>query len=142
MKKNLGSLAPAKAMFKKVKLSGITANRSKLIAWYVADCNSLESHREDFASFIANYIPVDIFGPCGNLVCQTSGIFRSNLCREEKMEIFLSNRKFKPRFLEDIFSQKNSIEISSSSEFLAVGLFLFLDPMCVISAQWDYEMLR
>ena len=43
------------------------------------------------------------------------------------MEIFLSNRKFKPRFFKDIFSQKISIEISSSSEFLAVGLFLFLD---------------
>ena len=47
---------------------GITANRSKLIAWYVSDCNSLESHREDYASFLANYVPVDIYGPCGNMV--------------------------------------------------------------------------
>ncbi len=47
---------------------GISANRSKLIAWYVSDCNSMESHREDYASFLANYLPVDIYGPCGNLV--------------------------------------------------------------------------
>lgn len=46
-------------------------NRTNLVAWHVDDCNEERTHREDYVSYLENYIPVDIYGKCGNLQCPT-----------------------------------------------------------------------
>jgi len=45
------------------------AKRTDLVAWWVSDCNEVRTHREDYVSYLENYIKVDIYGSCGNLEC-------------------------------------------------------------------------
>ena len=53
-----------------VNISG----KKKLAAWFVSNCVT-SSHREDYVKELVKYIPVDIYGKCGNLTCadQTRG---------------------------------------------------------------------
>ena len=44
--------------------------RTDLIAWYVDDCNEEKTIREDYVSYMENYIKVDIYGKCGNMECK------------------------------------------------------------------------
>ena len=44
--------------------------RTNLVAWYVDDCNEAKTIREDYVSYMENYIKVDIYGKCGNQECQ------------------------------------------------------------------------
>ena len=46
---------------------GKTSN-SGLAAWFVSNCESY-SLRKDFAEKLKKYIPVDIYGSCGNFKC-------------------------------------------------------------------------
>lgn len=47
-------------------------NRTNLVAWLVDDCNEDRTHREDYVSYLENYIQVDIYGKCGNLECPST----------------------------------------------------------------------
>lgn len=47
------------------------AERPKKVAWIVSRCDS-PSRREDYVKELQKYIPVDIFGGCGNIRCNTS----------------------------------------------------------------------
>ena len=44
--------------------------RTDLIAWYVDDCNEEKTIREDYVSYMENYVKVDIYGKCGNMDCK------------------------------------------------------------------------
>lgn len=44
------------------------ANKSKAVAWFVSHCDT-PSKRESYARELAEYIPVDIYGACGNFSC-------------------------------------------------------------------------
>ena len=46
---------------------GKTSN-SGLAAWFVSNCESY-SGRKDFVEKLKKYIPVDIYGSCGNFKC-------------------------------------------------------------------------
>jgi alpha-1,3-fucosyltransferase len=61
------------------------ANRTKLVAWFVTNCNT-PSRREVFFRQVANYIPIDIFGGCGPLKCLPS--------RSAKCDKLLDDYKF------------------------------------------------
>lgn len=44
--------------------------RSNLVAWIMDDCGDRKAtHRQDYVSFLENYINVDIYGKCGDLEC-------------------------------------------------------------------------
>ena len=43
--------------------------RTNLVAWYVDDCNEAKTIREDYVSYLENYVKVDIYGKCGNQEC-------------------------------------------------------------------------
>jgi len=42
--------------------------KEKKVAWFASNCFT-SNRRKDFATDLANFIPVEIFGHCGNLVC-------------------------------------------------------------------------
>ena len=58
-----------------------TNKKSKLIAWLVSSCES-PSGRSEFARKLAEYVPIDIYGKCGNLTCSKGRKLRlSNKCK-------------------------------------------------------------
>lgn len=63
--------------------------KTKMIAWFVSNCATLGSKRRmKFAMELNKYIPVDIYGSCGNLTCS----FTSNCYKmlEENYKFYLS----------------------------------------------------
>ncbi|KAI0220309.1 Alpha-(1,3)-fucosyltransferase C [Lamellibrachia satsuma] len=44
------------------------AGKSRLVAWMVSDCTAANK-RSDYAKLLQRYIPVDVYGKCGNLTC-------------------------------------------------------------------------
>lgn len=44
------------------------ASKTKMIAWFVSHCKTA-SGREDYVRELSKYVPVDIYGKCGNLTC-------------------------------------------------------------------------
>lgn len=49
----------------------IIKNKSKLVAWFVSSCKTA-GRREDYVRELSRFIPVDIYGKCGNLTCGES----------------------------------------------------------------------
>ena len=45
------------------------SKRTNLVAWYIDDCTEAKTIREDYVSYMENYIKVDIYGKCGNKDC-------------------------------------------------------------------------
>lgn len=43
-------------------------NKSKLVAWFVTNCDT-PIRRENYVTQLRKFIPVDIYGSCGNLKC-------------------------------------------------------------------------
>ncbi|XP_050441785.1 glycoprotein 3-alpha-L-fucosyltransferase A-like [Adelges cooleyi] len=50
--------------------------KTRQVAWFVSNCNA-NSDRLEYANELAKYIPVDIFGECGPLICPRS---EADLC--------------------------------------------------------------
>lgn len=44
------------------------ANKTKMAAWFVSNCYSL-SGRNEFVEQLKKYVPVDVYGKCGTMVC-------------------------------------------------------------------------
>ena len=63
-------LIKKKRTSKQSNFSHILQPKKKLMAWFVSHCKT-ESRREDYAEELKKYIPIDIFGGCGNkTACQ------------------------------------------------------------------------
>ena len=45
--------------------STVLDQKTKLLSWFVSHCKT-ESKREEYAAELSKYIPLDIFGYCGN----------------------------------------------------------------------------
>ena len=43
-------------------------DKSRLAAWFVSNCHT-QSRRETYAQEMLKYMPIDIYGKCGNLTC-------------------------------------------------------------------------
>lgn len=54
-----------------INLRSIRATKNKPIAWFVSNCKS-DNGREDYAKALQEYIPVDIYGKCGQFDCSKS----------------------------------------------------------------------
>ena len=75
------SPAPAKLM-EAVKSHPRLAKKKKLLAWF---CSNQRTHgkREDYVSKLGEYIPVDIYGKCGNMTCLPRNSERCNHLLDE-----------------------------------------------------------
>lgn len=61
----------AKELIKKMHLpsaKNYASNKTHKVAWMVSNCNT-ESLRETYVRELSKFIPVDIYGRCGNLSC-------------------------------------------------------------------------
>lgn len=50
-------------------IPSIVAGKRKTVAWFVSNCNNVQSRRMELAKEIGKYIPVGIYGACGDLQC-------------------------------------------------------------------------
>lgn len=48
------------------------SSKKKLAAWFVSNCQTA-SRREDYIVQLSRYVPVDVYGKCGNLTCTNQG---------------------------------------------------------------------
>lgn len=47
----------------------IVKSKRKLVAWFVSNCDRVQSQRMELAQALSQHIPVDIYGKCGTLSC-------------------------------------------------------------------------
>lgn len=52
------------------RIRKIVAGKQKSAAWFVSNCNYTTSERSKLVKEMQKYIPVDIYGRCGNLTCK------------------------------------------------------------------------
>ena len=96
--------------------------KTKLVAWFVSHC-STGIRREEYVRQLSKFIPVDIYGSCGNLTC---GCDNKSLC----LEMLRSDYKFYLAF-----------ENSLCPDYVTEKLFqtLMYDTVPVVLGGVDYD---
>ncbi|XP_057368448.1 alpha-(1,3)-fucosyltransferase C-like [Daphnia carinata] len=64
--------------------------KKKLAAWFVSNCVTT-SRREDYVRELVKYVPVDIYGNCGNLTCENQTRGREMVRDDYKFYIGFEN---------------------------------------------------
>ena len=72
------------------KRRNFAAGKTKLVAWIVSHCNT-SSERERYITELGTFIPVDIYGKCGNLSCGNHSECMGNI-RNYKFYLSFENR--------------------------------------------------
>ena len=103
-------------------LSRIQTTRPRRVAWFVSHCRT-DSHRERYVRELQKYIPVDIYGKCGNMSCD----YRSKDCY---------------KMLETEYKFYLSFENSLCVDYVTEKLFKILEynvvPIVLGAADYDY----
>ena len=68
----------------------VAIGKSKLVAWAVSNCKT-PSRREQYVAELQKYIPVDIYGKCGNLTCDRKGKCFSDIGKTYKFYLSFEN---------------------------------------------------
>ena len=68
--------------------------RTDLIAWYVDDCNEEKTIREDYVSYMENYVKVDIYGKCGNMDCKPGKVSIVIQIHKYSYSLFRNDKKY------------------------------------------------
>jgi len=100
------------------------SSKKKLVAWFVSHCVT-SNRREDYVSELSRYIPVDIYGKCGNLTCSNR-----NRCKE----MIRRDYKFYIAF-------ENSLCTDYVTEKLSIGLIYDAVPVSPLSSNAIFEFL-
>lgn len=74
------------------------AEKTKLVAWFVSNCGKW---RMEFVKELRQYIPIDIYGKCGNLTCKETEVCNEMLAKDYKF--YLSFESF---LCEDYYTEK------------------------------------
>jgi len=61
-----------------------------MVAWFVSHCVT-PNRREDYVKELSKYIPVDIYGKCGNLTCSNRNHCKEMIRRDYKFYIAFEN---------------------------------------------------
>lgn len=77
-------------------------NRTKKIAWFVSNCNT-HSSRERIVRTLNKYIPVEIYGSCGNYTCPRNMTQKCYQMLEKEYKFYLS---FENSLCEDYITEK------------------------------------
>jgi hypothetical protein len=75
---------------RKHPLSSKTSSKKKLAAWFVSNCVT-SSQREDYVEELRQYVPVDIYGKCGNMACTDRTQCREMIRTDYKFYIGFEN---------------------------------------------------
>jgi len=97
-------------------------SKKKLVAWFVTRCYTA-FRREEYVRQLSQFIPVDIYGPCGNLTCNQQN---KSLC----LEMLRADYKFYLAF-----------ENSLCPDYVTEKLFqtLMYDTVPVVLGGVDYD---
>lgn len=111
-------------LLRKVKM------KTKQVAWFVSHCNT-SSQREKYIQKLQKYIPIDIFGACGENYCPTGSeecntmlendyffyiAFENSLCNDYVTEKFWRIRHF---VIPIVISEKNYLNVAPPDSFIA-----------------------
>lgn len=64
--------------------------KKKMAAWFVSNCDHTSSHRMEVAKALQQYVPVDIYGRCGNLSCPKSSHTECMFMLESDYKFYLA----------------------------------------------------
>ena len=83
----------------------VASQKSKLIAWFVSNCQS-KSKREDYVNALRKYVPVDVYGDCGDFRCDKHNVTGcyDMLDRDYKFYISFENSYCDDYVTEKLFS--------------------------------------
>ena len=92
------------------KIKEAISKKTKLIAWFVRHCHT-HSKRELYVQKLQQYIPVDIYGLCGNLSCpkKIAKYCDEMLAENYKFYIAFENSVCRDYITEKFFRMKNYI---------------------------------
>jgi len=82
-----------------------THPKSKMVAWIASNCNT-HSNREDYVEILKKYIPVDVFGACGDLVCSKEGEHHSEDCSNKLQRDYRFYLSFENSFCSGYVTEK------------------------------------
>ena len=101
--------------------------KSKLVAWMVSNCGT-QSKRDKYVEELQKYVPVDIYGRCGNLTCPRNYTSGGSEC----LSMINSTYKF-------YLSFENSI----CKDYVTEKLFMVLplDVVPIVRSGADYSKL-
>jgi hypothetical protein len=76
--------------------------KTKLVAWFVSNCQS-KSQREQYATTLAKYVQVDVYGECGSMTCERDNVANCYSMLEQDYKFYLS---FENSFCDDYVTEK------------------------------------
>lgn len=118
-------------------LPSIVANKTKMVAWFVSNCNQVQSRRMELAKGIGQYIPVDIYGKCGDLKCNRGDQKCSDILEQDyKFYLSFENALCKDYVTEKAFRIMNRAIIPIV--YNGADMSKLLPPKSYINAE-DYE---
>lgn len=118
----------------------IVYRKQKMIAWFVSNCNMVQSRRMELAQAINRYIPVDMYGDCGKLKCQRGDA----KCQEMLEEDYLFYLSFENSLCKDYITEKTFHVMSRTIIpviYSAADVSQLLPPKSYINVE-DYETVE
>lgn len=98
-----GSFSKSRSNFTELNLTQFN-KKTKLIAWFVTNCWSDGAiYRKKYVEEIQKYIPVDIYGPCGNLSCPGRRSLQCYHMLDDNYKFYLS---FENSLCQDYITEK------------------------------------
>lgn len=90
------------------KVSDVTVDinfkeKSKDVAWFVSNCNSF-SNREEVVRQMKQFIPIDVYGKCGDLKCPN--VDRNKVCYEMLSKTYKFYLSFENSICKDYATEK------------------------------------
>lgn len=118
-------------------LPSIVEGKTKMVAWFVSNCDRVQSKRMSLAREIGQYIPVDIYGDCGDLQCD-KGNKQCDDILDQDYKFYLS---FENALCKDYMTEK-AYQIMARSiipvVFNGADVYKLLPPKSYINAE-DFD---
>lgn len=78
------------------------ANKTKLVAWFTSNCIT-PGGREVFFRWMADYVPIDIYGACGNLKCPSENGNQCDTVLESYKFYIAAENSIRPDYVTEKF---------------------------------------
>jgi len=138
----LSNVVVTKTVMSKIKA------KTKLIAWFVSNCKT-QSRREDYVAELKRYVPVDIYGKCGDLKCNHSAYRSCEAMINKKYKFYLA---FENSLCRDYITEKlfkiNSLDIvaivmggADYSRYVPPGTYIDVRDFRMVKDLADYLLV-
>ena len=127
-------------------------SKTKMVAWFVSNCNTTIG-RENYVKELSKYVPIDIYGQCGNLSCPADDwrkcfemvrkdykfylALENSLCKD-----YVTEKFFRPLYYDTVPIVMARAHYSTSADYSAFGpSHSYIDVMNFDSPQEVAEYL-